>query len=129
MLFLWGAPHESDPRFRTVVLPSGFSLVSTGESRWEVRDLGGYPRAVVTFSQARGAVPSILPIRRFSFSADVVKDRFRGVVSDWDSIVYRTPAQKMQSVALFMAKKWLDDYKPRWNSYISAVNFERRPAG
>jgi hypothetical protein len=129
MLFLWGAPHEEDPGFRSVVLPSGFSLVPAGESRWEVRDMDGFPRAVVLVPGGRGAVPSISPVRRFYMGADHPSAGFRGFVGDWDSIVYRTTVRRTQEDALCLAKKWLDDNKPRWDSYTSAINFERRPAG
>jgi len=129
MLFLWGALHETDPRFRSVVMPSGFSLLPVNESRWKVRDLNGFTRAFVHTPEARGAVPSISPVRRFSCNAEPSRDGFRGFVGDWDSVVYRTTARKTQADALCLAKKWLDDNKPRWDSYTSAVNFERRPAG
>jgi hypothetical protein len=128
MLFLWHAQHEMDPKFRSVYLPSGFSLLKIEESRWEIRDRDGFPRAVVHAPNARGSVPSISPLRRFSCNAEPHHDEYRGFVSDWGSIVYRTGSRKTQADALCMAKKWLDDNKPRWDSYTSAVNFERRPA-
>jgi hypothetical protein len=129
MLFLWGEPHEVDLRFRSVVMPSGFSLKSISEFRLEIRDLAGFPRAVVLTPGDRGAVPSVSPVKRFSLGADPLRAGFRGFVSDWDSIVYRTTVRGTQVDALCLVKKWLDDNKPRWDSYTSAVNFERRPSG
>jgi hypothetical protein len=92
-------------------------------------DLNGFPRAVVLASGDRGSVPSIAPVKRFHMGADPLRAGFRGFVSDWDSIVYRTTVRGTQEDALCLAKKWLDDNKPRWDSYTSAINFERRPAG
>lgn len=127
MLFLWGAALEDHPMFRCIALPSGFSLTKTSEVRWEVVDGSGFPRAVVSVPTGRGAVPSIAPVRRFHVGADPLRGGYRGYVSDWDSIVYRTTVKFTQVDALSIATKWLDDNKPRWDSYTSAVNFERRP--
>ena len=129
MLFLWGEPYGADPRFRSVLMPSGFSLKQISESRWETKDLDGFSRAVVLTPGGRGAIPSVSPLKRFSLGADPLRAGFRGFVSDWDSIVYRTTVRGTQADALCLAKKWLDDNKPWWDSYTSAVNFERRPSG
>lgn len=129
MLFLWCAPLEADPMFRSVVLPSGFSLTQTSDTRWEVKDGNGFARAVVMVPEGRGMVPSISPVRRFHAGADSLRAGYRGFVSDWDSIVFRTAVKSTQADALLGATKWLDDNKPRWDSYTSAVNFDRRPAG
>lgn len=128
MLFLWGSPHGTDDRFRSVVLPSGFSLQAVDESRWHIVDRNGFTRAIATAPKDRGAVPSIQPVKRFTHGADRVSDGYRGFVKDWNSVVYRATISQTQDGALRMAKKWLDANKPRWDSYTSPVNFERTPA-
>lgn len=121
MVFLWGDCLD-DSRFRQVVLPYGFHLEDK-----EIKDLNGFTRATVILPTGKNEVPSIVPVRRFSFNAVVVDEEFRGTVGDWDSIVYRTPRFKTQKEALSKAKKWLDENRPKWDSYISQINFERRP--
>lgn len=124
MLFLWGGVIESDPRFRQVILPSGFTFVTVDERRHEIRDGAGNVRATVTTPRERKHVPSIVPVRRYSAGAEAVGKQHRGVAYDHGSVVYRTKLVSDQQVAFAMAKSWLDDSKPRWESYISAVNFD-----
>jgi hypothetical protein len=126
MLFLWGE-RLNDSRYRSVVLPYGFCLRKIHEERHEIRDLNDFTRAVVLLPKGKNELPSIVPVRRFSFNAIAVDEQFRGTVGDWDSIVYRTPRFKTQKEALSTAKKWLDENQPKWDSYISQINFERRP--
>jgi hypothetical protein len=126
MLFLWGG-RLNDSRYRSVVLPHGFCLRKIDEEHYEIRDLNDFTRASVLIPTGRAEVPSIVPVRRFSFNALSVGEQFRGTVADWDSIVYRTPCFKTQKEALCKAKKWLDENRPKWDSYISQINFERRP--
>ena len=121
MRFLWGASLVDDPRFRSVTMPAGFLLKEISESRLEVRDPGGFPRAVVLIPGGRGAMPSISPVRRFSFGADPLRAGFRGFVSDWRSIVYRTAVLPTQADALCLTKKWLDDNKPKWEPTIATL--------
>jgi hypothetical protein len=129
MLFLWGDLHDDDQRFRRVILPSGFLLVAIDQNRWSIADQNGFTRAEVHVPAGRSAFPHIRPMKRFDVNAESTGEKFRGLVSDWSTVVYRTTALKAQSDALAMAKKWLDDNKPGWDSHISAVNFERRPTG
>ena len=126
MLFLWG-DRLGDSRYRSVVLPHGFCLRKKDEERYEIRDLNDFPRAAVLIPTGKNELPSIVPLRRFSLNAVTVNDGFRGTVGDWDSVVYRTPCFKTQKEALCKAKKWLDENQPKWDSYISQINFERRP--
>lgn len=124
MLFLWGEAIEEDPRFRRVVLPSGFSFVTVDACRFEIRDLVGNVRAVITAPQDGRKIPSILPVKRYSLGAETVGVKHRGVVYDRGNAVYRSKPLAAQRDAVATARKWLDDNKPRWDSYISSVNFE-----
>lgn len=124
MLFLWGDVIEDDPRFRCVVLPSGFSFVTVDACRSEIRDLGGNVRAVITAPQDGSKVPSILPVKRYSIGSEMVGGQHRGVALDRGNAVYRTKLFAAQQDAVSTAWKWLDENKPRWDSYVSAVNFE-----
>ena len=126
MLFLWGSPLEEDPRFRRVVLPSGFSFVQVDASRAEIRDLDENVRAVVTTSQDGRRTPSIAPAKRYSLGAEMVGVQHRGVAYDRGSAVYRTKTFVNQQDAVAAARKWLDDNKPKWETYTAAVNFESR---
>lgn len=123
MLFLWSEVVESDPRYRNVILPSGFVFVTVDSCRHEIRDEGGHVRAVVKTPQERNHTPSVVPVRRYSLGADIVGQQYRGVAYDRGNAVYRTKPLPSQVVAVAMAKGWLDENKPRWESYISAVNF------
>jgi len=124
MLFLWGEVLEEDARFRRVVLPSGFSLVTVDVYRSEVRDLEGNVRAAIATPQDGRKVPSISPVKRYSLGAEMVGVQHRGVAYDRGSAVYRTKPFTAQQDAVSTVKKWLDENKPRWDSYVSAVNFE-----
>jgi hypothetical protein len=125
MLFLWGQPSERDPRYRHVVLPSGFVVVETADPcRFEVRDLGGFVRALAFTPSARPRIPTIAPVRRFALSTENIDSKHRGVVLDRGAAVYRTSAFPSPETAVAKAKKWLDENKPRWESYVAAVNFE-----
>lgn len=124
MLFLWGEAFEEDPRFRRVILPSGFSFVTVDTCRFEIHDLGGCVRAVILAPQDGRKIPSILPAKRYSVGAEMVGGQHRGVAYDRGNAVYRTKLFATQQNAVATARKWLDDNKPRWDSYVSAVNFE-----
>lgn len=125
MLFLWGQTSEQDPRYRHVMLPNGFVVVEVDSCRFEVRDSNGFIRAVAFTPSARPRIPTITPVRRFSLSAEVVDSaKYRGVALDRESPVYRTAAFSTQREAVAAAKRWLDEHKPYWESYTSAVNFE-----
>ena len=126
MLFLWGKNSDVDQNYRDVVLPHGFSVMKAEGETWNVLDVSGFTRAVANVPGGRGQ-PAIVPVKRFSFNSHAQGERFVGTVSDWASIVYRTPKLETQEAALAAAKKWLDDTKPKWDSYVSAINFERRP--
>lgn len=125
MLFLWGSVHEADSRFRNVVLPHGFCLCKTGDRSYEVRDLNAFVRALVTVPVAKTDAPSIIPVKRFSFNVANVDGMFVGAVADRGSIVYRTKRLKTQAEAIAASKKWLDENRPKWDSYISEINFSR----
>jgi hypothetical protein len=124
MLFLWGDVLEEDSRFRRVMLPSNFSFVTVDASRYEIRDLDGHVRAVVTAPQDGRKIPSISPAKRYSVGAEMVGVQHRGVAYDRGNAVYRTKLFVTQQDAVSVARKWLDENKPRWDSYVSAVNFE-----
>jgi len=126
MLFLWGDPNQDDQNFRAVVLPHGFSLTKVSDGQWDVRDVSDFTRASVSVPGGK-LIPSIVPLKRFSYNSHAVDRFFIGTVTDWSAIVYRTQRLSTQTEAIAAAKKWLDDHKPKWDSYISAVNFERRP--
>jgi len=126
MLFLWGNKNDVDQNYRDVVLPYGFSVTQASNEKWNVIDVSGFTRAVASVPGGRGQ-PSIVPVKRFSFNSHAQGEWFVGTVSDWDSIVYRTEKLPTQEAALAAAKKWLDSNKPKWDSYVSAINFERRP--
>lgn len=125
MLFLWGGVRQDDSRYRDVVLPHGFCLCKTGDQTYEVRDLGGFARALVTVPASKKDAPSIIPIRRFSFNVGNVDGLFIGSVYDRSGVVYRTKRLKTQAEAVAASKKWLDDNRPKWDSYISQINFSR----
>jgi hypothetical protein len=124
MLFLWGEAIEDDSRFRRVILPSGFTFVTVDACRFEIRDLEGNVRAVITSPQDGLKIPSISPTKRYSVGAETVGVQHRGVAYDRGSAVYRTKPFQAQQDAVTTARKWLDENKPRWDSYVSAVNFE-----
>lgn len=124
MGFVWGEPHE-DPRFRQVTMPSGFSITWVTGPTGEIYDADGNIRAMILASSEN--VPSIYPVKRFTLNVEEVEASFRGVAFDWGNAVYRTKPIASQSVAAATVRKWLDDYKPGWDSYSSPINFERRP--
>ena len=126
MLFLWGAKSDVDQNYRSVVLPHGFRSSRVSDEQWEVLDITNFARALVSVPGGRGQ-PSIVPLKRFLYNSHAVDRFFVGTVSDWASVVYRTQKMTTQEAALAGAKKWLDDNKPKWDSYVSAINFERRP--
>jgi hypothetical protein len=126
MGFVWG-DLDSDPRFRNVQMPLGFSITWTTGPKGEIYDADGNWRAVVLVPQDRANVPSIYPLKRFTVNVESADGSFRGVAYDWGEPVYRTVAIQFQSKAVAQAKKWLDDHKFGWDSYSSRINFERRP--
>lgn len=127
MLFLWGRTLEEDSRYREVVLPSGFVVVSAGEDRYEVRDMNGFVRAVAMIPADRPRIPAISPVKRFGLGSEQTGQEYKGVVYDWGSAIYRTKLLPTENAAVSEAKEWLDVNKPRWDSYTAAVNFERHP--
>jgi hypothetical protein len=107
-------------------LPSGFSLIEVDACRFEIVDLDGNVRATILAPQDGARIPSIQPVKRYSVNAEPSGTQYKGVVYDRDGAVYRTKPLKTQQEAASAARKWLDDNKPRWDSYTSAVNFEPR---
>jgi hypothetical protein len=122
MCFIWKEVLEEDSRLRAVKLPYGFSLKQTEEEKWIIVDSNLFTRSVVLFSNKKS---SITPVKRFSFEVLLGQDGHIGLVSDWDVVVYRTPVSQKQEDSVSLAKSWLSDYKPRWESYVSPINFER----
>jgi len=126
MLFLWGDSLLEDCRFRTVVLPAGFYLQPVDENIININDMHDFTRARL---HNLNSTPSIAPMKRFTQSVAAHGGTFKGLVMDWSEVVYRTPSCSDQSAAMQLAAAWLDEYKPRWDSYVAAVNFERKIPG
>lgn len=124
MGFTWGELLE-DSRYRQVTMPAGFSITWVAGPVGEVYDADRNLRAMILAD----GVPSIYPVKRFTLNVESDGQAFRGIAYDWGNAVYRTKPIPSQSVAVATVRKWLDDYKPGWDSYSSPINFEGRPAG
>ena len=128
MRFSWLGPHETDPRYRHVVLPKGFSLI-TSESPEVlfVRDAYGYPRARISLPNEFGPSPTVSPVRRFNASTERRGSQWRSLVMDWGRVAVRGERFLSESDALNAAREWLDRYRGGWESYSGAVNFAGPP--
>lgn len=122
MSFIWKEVLEEDDRLRAVKLPYGFSLKQVDEEKLNIIDSSGFVRSLVSFSKNSA---SITPVKRFSFEVISNENGNAGIVRDWDTIVYRTPVSRDQKESVELVKNWLFSHKPRWESYISPINFER----